>query len=251
MASTRSGSRPGGRPAAKATGKPVARPTGKPAGKAAGRAAVGGPKKGAPPRGRGAAPIKPGLPWGVIGVAVVIVLFAAAVVGYGVYQVRESNKPASERIHGLVNFRKTENLARGHVTTQVKYPQSPPVGGNHNPVWQDCMGDVYTKPIANEHAVHSLEHGAVWITYNPSLSKKQVAELADKVRGRPYMLMSPYPGLRSPISLQAWGYQLKIKKASDKRIDEFIKAFRQTAGVEAGASCQGGTTQTGTALSSP
>src|SRR5512140_19674 len=31
-----------------------------------------------------------------------------------------------------------EGLARSHVDTPVKYPQTPPVGGPHNPVWQTC-----------------------------------------------------------------------------------------------------------------
>ena len=39
--------------------------------------------------------------------------------------------------------------------------------------------------------------------------------------------MSPYPGLDAPISLQAWGYQLKVDNADDPRIDDFIKALRQ------------------------
>ena len=60
------------------------------------------------------------------------------------------------------------------------------------------------------------------------------------------MLMSPYPGLSSPIALQAWGFQLKVKKASDKRIDDFIVQFRNNARVEQGATCSQGLTQTGT-----
>ena len=93
----------------------------------------------------------------------------------------------------------------------------------HNAAWQNCMGDVYDAPIANEHAVHSLEHGAVWITYRPGLPQDQLDKLAGKVRGVEKMLMSPYEGLDKPISLQAWGYQLKVDNADDPRIDEFIK----------------------------
>jgi hypothetical protein len=48
----------------------------------------------------------------------------------------------------------------------VDYPQSPPVGGPHNPIWQNC--GFYSKPVRDEYAVHSMEHGAVWITYSPT-----------------------------------------------------------------------------------
>ena len=58
--------------------------------------------------------------------------------------------------------------------------------------------------------------------------------------------MSPFAGLDKPISLQAWGYQLKVDNADDGRIDEFISALRQNAPSEPGATCTGGITATGT-----
>ena len=62
--------------------------------------------------------------------------------------------------------------------------------------------------------VHALEHGAVWIAYNPDKIKGEALDtLKAKVEGQPYMLMSPYPGLDKPISLQSWGHQLKLTKA--------------------------------------
>ncbi|BCB79519.1 hypothetical protein Pflav_059290 [Phytohabitans flavus] len=109
------------------------------------------------------------------------------------------------------------------------------------------MGDVYDAPIASEHAVHSMEHGAVWVTYQPNLPKDQVDKLAERVRGTEKLLMSPYEGLDAPISLQAWGYQLKVDNADDSRIDDFIKALRVNASVEGPtALCAQGITATGT-----
>jgi hypothetical protein len=129
----------------------------------------------------------------------------------------------------------------------VTYKTSPAVGGNHNIDWQNCMGDIYDAPIAQEHAVHSLEHGTVWITYRPGLPQAQIDTLAGKVRGREKMMMSPYEGLDAPISLQAWGYQLKVDNADDERIDEFIKIMRVNASIEGpNASCAQGITVTGT-----
>ena len=218
-------------------------------------------KQGARPSGKaGRGPKKPVKPvkvsqeraWGPIALFVAVGLLAAAIIGYGAWAVYTNAKPWEERaeaIDGIVNYRKSDpDLVgqRNHVKGSVSYSVLPPVAGDHNSYWQNCMGDVYDAPIANEHAVHSLEHGAVWITYRPDLPKDQVEILAEKVRGTEYMLMSPFEGLDAPISLQAWGYQLKVNNANDDRIDEFIKALRQNANIEPGASCAGGITATGT-----
>jgi hypothetical protein len=95
--------------------------------------------------------------------------------------------------------------------------------------------------------VHSLEHGTVWITYRPDLPADQVAKLKEKVQGQEKMMLSPYDGLDKPISLQAWGFQLKVDNADDSRIDEFIKTLRVNASIEGpNANCAQGVTATGT-----
>ncbi|GHJ49480.1 membrane protein [Catellatospora sp. TT07R-123] len=137
-------------------------------------------------------------------------------------------------------------LSRKHVAEDAAtYPQSPPVGGDHADVWQNCQGTVYSAPLPNARAVHSLEHGAVWIAYRPDLDAAQVKKLSDRVAGHDYMLMSPYPGLDAAVSVQAWGYQLKVDSVDDPRIDAFVTAARINAGPEPGAPCAGGTTETG------
>src|SRR6266508_844196 len=200
------------------------------------------------------APVKvsQGRNWIPILTFAVVALIAVGIMGYGswlVYQHNLTFEQRAERIPGVVNYlKKNPSLkqAAQHGWGPLTYPQSPPVGGKHNPNWQNCMGDVYDAQIANEHAVHSMEHGAVWITYNPDkLSKDQVEVLAKKVRGQEYLLMSPYPGLDKAVSLQAWGYQLKVDKVDDGRIDQFIKLMRKSAGIET-AQCSGGITETGT-----
>lgn len=133
----------------------------------------------------------------------------------------------------------TVEINRSHVTGTVQYSTSPPVGGPHSPIPADCMGTVYPNPIANENAVHSLEHGAVWVTYRPGLASDEVATLTKLVQGRPYTLMSPYPGLSNPISVQSWGYQLRVDKASDPRLRQFIELLANNPKTtpEPGASC--------------
>jgi hypothetical protein len=242
------------RPSVVSTGKkPPA--SGKPAAKSAAKstpgAKAGAGKSGGPRRPIAPVKVNQGRNWGPIGLFLAVALIAAGIIGYGAWAVFKSNQSWQDKaaaIAGIVNYRKTDPgaLTRGHAWGPLTYKVSPPVGGEHNFNWQNCMGNVYDTPIANEHAVHSLEHGAVWITYDPSLPADQVEKLASKVRGQDYTMMSPLENLGSKISLQAWGYELKVDNADDGRIDEFIKALRVNASEEPGATCSQGITATGT-----
>ncbi|MET7474782.1 DUF3105 domain-containing protein [Streptomyces sp. NPDC005648] len=136
----------------------------------------------------------------------------------------------------------TGKLSRTHVEGTVKYPMHPPVGGNHNPVWLNCNGNVYTKAVKDENAVHALEHGAVWVTYTDKASKSDVDTLAAKVKQTPYSLMSPYADQSAPIELSAWGHQLGVTSAKDPEVAKFFETYVQGDQTpEPGASCTGGT----------
>jgi hypothetical protein len=132
-------------------------------------------------------------------------------------------------------------LGRTHVAKRVEYPTVPPVGGDHNQVWMNCDGDVYTHPIDDMNAVHSLEHGAVWVTYNSKAAKADVAALAAKVEKTPYTLMSPDDDQADPIMLTAWGHQRTVTGAGDAHVNAFFEKFVQGAQTpEPGAACTGG-----------
>ena len=128
-----------------------------------------------------------------------------------------------------------------HTEADVDYPETPPVGGEHDPVWADCTGSVYSVQIRAENAVHSLEHGAVWVTYDPALvDDEDVSYLTELVEGRPGLLLSPYPDQGAPISLQAWDHQLRVQSATDPAVPQFIDllVFSPTTTPEPGASCE-------------
>jgi hypothetical protein len=89
--------------------------------------------------------------------------------------------------------------------------------------------------------VHSLEHGAVWITYDPdTVSDADVETLAELVEGESGRMLSPYVGLDSPISVQSWNHQLKVDSAGDIRVKQFADFLTYRAGEfpEPGASCE-------------
>jgi hypothetical protein len=151
----------------------------------------------------------------------------------------KSEDPAGG-IDGIVQVKYEPGKHTETVGQRVAYDKSPPFGGAHDPVWADCGGIVYKTPVRNEHMVHALEHGTVWIAYHPDqVTGSDLDKLKLRVDGQPYMMLSPYPNLDKPISLQAWGHQLKLDSAGDRRIEEFIKALRANRFTtpEPGARC--------------
>jgi len=129
--------------------------------------------------------------------------------------------------------------ARGHVEEDIAYGELPPVGGTHRNVWQNC--GIYEEVVEPAYAVHSMEHGAIWITYQPDLAEDAVAQLQDIVRNESFIILSPYPGLRSPVVLTAWQAQLELDGVDNGRISDFIDQYRVGPYTpERGASCSNG-----------
>jgi hypothetical protein len=188
--------------------------------------------------------VTPQRPWGLIAAAIAVAVFAAAVLTYAVLKVNAANADkvtSADQIAGVKTY--DYPAGQSHVDSAVDYKESPPVGGPHAPPpsWADCTGTVYTVDIRHENAVHSLEHGAVWITYNPDdVSQADIDTLAKLVQGKPGRMLSPYAGLDHPISVQSWGHQLKLDSAGDKRIKQFADFFtlNDTFTPEPGASCE-------------
>ena len=129
--------------------------------------------------------------------------------------------------------------SRNHVDGPVTYEESPPVGGDHAPIWQNC--GFYTAPIANENAVHSMEHGAVWITYRQDLPQSDRDELRRVAYSQIHILVTPYPDLQAPVVASAWGRQIRLDGVRDPRLAQFLRAFRLgSQAPERGGPCTGG-----------
>jgi hypothetical protein len=118
----------------------------------------------------------------------------------------------------------TFSVVAAHSDLPQTYPQVPPVGGTHNPVWTTCT--FYDKPVPVEMGVHSLEHGAVWITFRSDVPQPDVDRLATLARGQKYILVSPWDDtLPSPIVASAWGRQLRLQSVTDPRLVQFILLY--------------------------
>ena len=126
-----------------------------------------------------------------------------------------------------------------HVNGDVDYSVSPPAGGPHSGLWQNC--GFYTEPLRDEHAVHSLEHGAVWVTYRDDAPADELDYLERLAGQNSHLLVSPYSQQDTTIVLTAWGRQLALDSASDPRFSEFLETYLRDGPTapEPGAACFG------------
>lgn len=165
----------------------------------------------------------------VVGLVVASLVFTPQQVTYG------AQDSTGAEIPGVETFDNDYT----HVEGAVDYPETPPTGGPHNPIWLNC--GIYTEPVPNEYAVHSLEHGAVWVTYDAAqVDDDQLRTLRSHFPAT-YTLLSPHEGLDSPIVLSAWNAQLQIEDPDDTRIPEFFEEYwRSQFAPEPNAVCGGG-----------
>ncbi|MGH3088372.1 MAG: DUF3105 domain-containing protein [Rubrobacteraceae bacterium] len=105
----------------------------------------------------------------------------------------------------------------------VEYDRAPPTNGDHDPAWQNC--GFYDEPIDDATAVHSLDHGVVWITYRPDLPADEIETLRE-YGTEEYVIVSPYPEQESPVITTSWRIQLELEGAEDPRLRQFVDDFR-------------------------
>ncbi|MEU6018764.1 DUF3105 domain-containing protein [Streptomyces sp. NPDC047515] len=176
-------------------------------------------------------------------VALVAALVAGG--GYLMSAADKKEKAGAEAKSSPVRGERTwDKLTQNHVEKKVDYPMNPPVGGDHHPVWMNCDADVYTKAIPKENAVHSLEHGAVWVTYTSKAKPADIEKFGERVRTTPYSLMSPVEDQAAPLMLSAWGKQVTVTSSADPRVAQFFTKYVQGPQTpEPGAACTGGVAQ--------
>ncbi|OCG72693.1 DUF3105 domain-containing protein [Microbacterium sediminis] len=178
------------------------------------------------------------LVWWAVGSAAVLAVVAAIVVSY-VFAPQYAEYTAGgdgSAIEGVETFE--NDTTHVEIGTEVDYAQTPSAGGEHYPYWLNC--GIYTEPQEDEYATHSMEHGAVWLTYDPAqVSDDDIARL-EAITPRTYAILSPYEGMDSPISIQAWNAQLKVDSADDPRLGEFFEEYWRSENVpEPGSACSG------------
>ncbi|MEI2712918.1 MAG: DUF3105 domain-containing protein [Nocardioides sp.] len=173
--------------------------------------------------------------WIVLGLAAVLALLG--VTGAVVMMLRQAPEGT---LHSVREFEFTDTT---HQSGPIDYPNLPPAGGPHAQRWWDC--GVFDDPIPSENAVHSLEHGTVWLTYRPGfLDAREIDELSSQLPSK--QIISPLPEQDDDLVVTVWGRQLVLNGPDDPALATFLAEYADGhTSPEPFASCEGGLTEPG------
>ncbi len=125
------------------------------------------------------------------------------------------------------------DLSRLHVDvcSALDYPDNPPAGGQHYPVWAAYQS--FSFPVPRGFWVHDLEHGGVVFTYHcPAGCAEEVSEVEALIEALPIdaacaaneprrIVLTPDPLLDVRWGISAWGHTLRAECVDADRFRQF------------------------------
>lgn len=154
----------------------------------------------------------------IIGVVVACILIFAFII----YSANKQNEKLSQPLFGITQeIQGQQHVQRG----QVDEVQDPPTSGDH---YGDGVAGpgIHEEPVDDGLMVHSMEHGAVVLHYDPEkLAENQINQLKDiftkEFKGK--KIMMPRQGMSAPIIMTSWGQILKLNEADQEQMITFME----------------------------
>jgi len=113
-------------------------------------------------------------------------------------------------------------------TTELAVTSMPPTSGPH--FGQVASAGLRDEEIPDGHLVHNLEHGDIWISYNPRISEDTISQLKQFLDGK--VVITPRSENEQDIVLAAWGrldsFNIDESGLPVERIEDFIKRYKLT-----------------------
>lgn len=167
----------------------------------------------------------------IIRIVVLTILGAAAL---WFFFLRGVTTPEAIAGHPIETF--SDAGVNDHREGDLTYDEIPPVSGQHAPSAAAC--GIHGEQIPDEQYVHSLEHGAVAVFYDPQQVDEQtitgIEDLAGSYDGE--TISAPYEGMDQPIYVTSWGERMALGSLDEEAVREYIDTFRGK-GPEPGSEC--------------
>ena len=153
----------------------------------------------------------------------IYVIVIAIFVGFGFFLFKSSaSKPKD------LPGQTFENQGQTHITQgstdHPAYNSNPPTSGDHWP--SPAAWGAYDTTLPDEELVHNLEHGGIWISFEPGkLDASTIAQLKDFAHRYQLIIVEPRANDAAPISLAAWTHMENLDHYDESAILRFINAY--------------------------
>lgn len=169
-----------------------------------------------------------------------IAILTFLILGGGIWLLTAQSSKEQAKLSKPLMGQEIPDLGRGHVPdgTKLDFNSNPPTSGQHYVKW--ITRGIYDKPQEDGNLVHSLEHGAVIVSFKSDLPKEDVEKIKSVFSSVSVSkkIMVPRDNLDVPVALTSWGRLLKIQTidaTSEAKIREFMET-NEDRGPEKGAS---------------
>lgn len=117
-----------------------------------------------------------------------------------------------------------------------EYSSVPATSGTHAALVAPC--GIYREEIPEMFVVHTLEHGAVVVYYNPDeVGEATLAEVEEVARTMStHIVVAPYSIMPTPVALVAWGQLAARPSLEVEEVRSFWGEYAQR-GPESGVRC--------------
>jgi hypothetical protein len=156
-----------------------------------------------------------------------IFLIVLALITWWIIVGVRANIPKGEDFSQAFPSAGRDHIEVGTATSTLEniYTSDPPSSGPHYP--NPAKTGFYNEPLEDQFMIHNLEHGDIWIAYNPRVSdtiKVGLENLADR-----YVIITPRETNEFDISVLAWGrvdsFNLNGTGLPVERIKNFILRY--------------------------
>lgn len=144
------------------------------------------------------------------------------------YEEEYENEVQATSLEGMVEEFELE--ASVHVepgTKDIVYKTNPPTSGTH---WTEAeIWGISEDEVPDGKAVHSIEHGGIWISYKPDKIDRETLTILEELQkeNRRSVVLSPRADNDSAIVVASWGRMMKLEEASFKKsiVQKYIDTY--------------------------
>ncbi len=161
--------------------------------------------------------------------SIILILIVLGLGGWLFVRAVLARLPQGEDHSRAYSIQGRDHIAVG--ATHESYNSNPPTSGSHYDT--PAEPGYYDEPLVDEQLVHNLEHGEIWLSYHPRVSR-EVKEALRQFIEPPWVIITPRAANESDLAVVAWGRldtfnlaaSTTLTLTDNQRLTDFILRYK-------------------------